>query len=244
MVAILNRAALTPAVLALMATALGGCMGTTYGTGVNPGAQTMSDIGGLVNITGNQKPAIDYRPRQPLAAPPAGAAPPPPGSAGVASAADWPNDPDVAARARKAGNGSNPALVKDDGYARTAALSDPGIKVPVQNDANVYWTKRGAAQQAGVSTKEQEAQTRKLMAASKSVVSVDANGNPIRKTLADPPVAYREPDPTAPTVFKNAKKFHWPWQKANPNAVASDSLVDDSSSTDKTDLNKNKQTAQ
>jgi predicted small secreted protein len=242
MVAILKRAALTPAALALTAVALGGCMGTTYGTGVNPGAQTVKDIGGLVDLGGQKKSTIDYKPRPPLAAPPPGVAPPPPGSAGVvASSGDWPNDPDVAAGARKAGDGRNAALGKNAYYAKTDALSDPGIKVPVQHPTGVIWNNRDGSAEAAASTKEQDAQTKKLMADAKSAVGVDANGNPIRKTLSDPPVTYREPDPSAPTSFKSVKKFHWPWQKAQPDAaptgLADDSAGGKSAISDRTTLN-------
>lgn len=236
MVAILKRAALTPAALALMAVALGGCMGTTYGTGVNPGAQTISDIGGLVDLGGHKTPAIDYKPRPPLAAPPPGVAPPPPGSGGtLASAGDWPNDPDAAAQARKAGNGRNAALGKNAEYAKTEALTDPGVKVPVQHATGVIWTKSDGSAEAAAGTREQDAKTRKLMADAKSSVSVDANGNPIRKTLSDPPVTYREPDPSAPTAFKSVKKHRWPWQKAEPDAVPT-GLADDSGSSDKSPI--------
>ena len=86
------------------------------------------------------------------------------------------------------------------------------------------------------STKEQDAQTRKLMAEAKSAVGVDANGKPIRKTLSDPPVTYREPDPSAPTAFKSVKKFHWPWQKkVEPDAVPT-GLADDSGASDKSPI--------
>jgi predicted small secreted protein len=227
MVAILKRAALAPTALLLTAVALGGCMGTTYGTGMNPGAQTISDIGGLVDLGGQKKPVIDYKPRPPLAAPPPGVAPPPPGSVAVASAADWPNDPDAAAQARKA------AAAKRAYDHRADRLYDPGIKIPVQNDTGgISDTKFSRAQAGAASTKEQDELTRKRMLEAKSPVGVDANGKPIRKTLSDPPVTYREPDPNAPTAFKAVKKkFHWPWQKAEPDAVPT-GLADDSASND------------
>ena len=219
MVAILKRAALTPAALALTAVALGGCMGNTYGTGVNPGAQTLNDIGGLVDLGGKKGP-IDYKPRPPLAAPPAGAAPPPPGSASVASAGDWPIDPEVAAKARKA------ALAKTAYDHRADPLWDPGIKFPDTGGISDPEAK------SALTTKEKDELTRKRMLAAKSAISVDANGKPIRKTLSEPPVTYREPDPNAPTAFKAIKKkFHWPWQKAEPDAAPT-GLVDDSASND------------
>jgi hypothetical protein len=229
MVAILKRAALTHAALLLTAVALGGCMGTTYGTGVNPGAQTVSDIGGLVDLGGQKKSAIDYKPRPPLAAPPPGIAPPPPGNVNVASAGDWPNDPDVAAAARRAAAAKKPYDPKAD------ALYDPGLKIPVQHDTGGYSDgnySRNATAKSLAGTKEQDARVRKLMAEAKSAVGVDANGNPIRRTLSDPPATYRVPDPNAPTAFKAVKKkFHWPWQKAEPDATPT-GLVDSSATND------------
>jgi type IV secretory pathway VirB10-like protein len=220
MAAIFNRAALAPAVLVLAATAFAGC--TTYGTGVNTGTQTLTDIGGLVDLSGGKKPAIDYKPRPPLAAPPPGSAPPAPAApSAVATAADWPNDPDAAARAAKAARRQTYDYKSD-------ALYDPGIHVPVQKENHTYMTKRGTGYEDAVASandtdKQKELTTKKLMGEAKNSVSYDANGNPIRKTLVDPPVVYREPDPSAPTVFNTKKKFHWPWQKAQQDdALASE----------------------
>ena len=75
----------------------------------------------------------------------------------------------------------------------------------------------------------QDAEARKLMADAKTAIAVDFNGNPIRKTLSEPPVVYRAPDPGAPTEFKSVKKFHWPWQKPKPDepAATATALTDD-----------------
>ena len=230
MTAISKPAVLATAIL-LATSVLGGC--TTYGTGVNPGTQTLSDIEGLVNVSGSKKAGIDYKPRPPLAAPPPGAAPPVPGSAtAVASAGDWPNDPDAAAKAAKA------ASRKRAQDPRTDALYSPGLDIPVQHEkSGAYWHRGGtASEDAASGTKEQEMSTRKAMAAAKNTASFDANGNPIRKTLSDPPVVYREPDPSAPTVFNTKKKFHWPWQKAKPDDASSSALVDDSATVDQSNL--------
>ena len=41
---------------------------------------------------------------------------------------------------------------------------------------------------------------------------VDANGNPIRSTLVEPPSEYRVPDPDAPdTLAVKPKAKHWWW---------------------------------
>src|SRR5262249_23242357 len=121
---------------------------------------------------------------------------------------------------------------------KTDALYNPGLNIPVQHDkGGVYWHRGGtASEDAASGTKEQELETRKAMAAAKNSASFDANGNPIRKTLADPPIVYREPDPSAPTVFSTKKKAHWPWQKAKPDNGSSGALADDSASPDSSNL--------
>src|SRR5579859_1590393 len=164
MAAILNRAVLARALLALTAIGFAGC--TTYGTGVNPGAQTLHDVGGLIDIGGGHKAAIDYKPRPPLAAPPPGVAPPPPGSgASVASAGDWPKDPDAAAKAA----GKRPTY-----DAKTDALYNPGVDIPVQHEDHKYLTKRGTqyedAAASAYDDKAKELKTRKLMKEAKSAV--------------------------------------------------------------------------
>ena len=61
---------------------------------------------------------------------------------------------------------------------------------------------------------EQSQQMRKAFADAKSTMSLDASGKPVRRYLTDPPVEYRQPDPTQPTEFtEKKKKFHWWWQK-------------------------------
>ena len=182
---------------------LGGC--TTYGTGVNPGSQTVHDITGLVNVGGDKKAPIDYKPRPPITAPPAGVALPPPGSAAVATASgDWPKDPDEAARARKAAAAK--AAAEDPNY-------QPDIALPVRHDSS------NDVAHDPTTDREKDAKVRKLMAEAKAPAGIDANGNPVRRTLVEPPVDYRAPDPNAPTEFKTAKK-HWPWQKSTPDATA------------------------
>jgi hypothetical protein len=182
---------------------LGGC--TTYGTGVNPGSQTVHDIAGLVNVSGDKRAPIDYKPRPPITAPPAGAALPAPGSASVATASgDWPKDPDEAARARKAAAAK--AAAEDPNY-------EPDIALPVRHDSSTDTANDPTTD------REKDAKVRKLMAEAKAPAGFDSSGAPIRRTLIEPPVDYRAPDPSAPTEFKTAKK-HWPWQKSTPDPNA------------------------
>jgi hypothetical protein len=232
MVASSKRSGLTTAGVTLLAAALGGCMGTTYGTGVSPGKQTIQDIAGLANLAGKKHEPIDYKPRPPIVAPPPTAALPPPGTHDVASAGAWPQDPDEAMKARKAA-----AAKLRTGDAKVDAQYDPDIAIPVKHDNTIEWNDsnkdRPGQKEAGSAA--QDAEVRKLMADAKSSVSVDANGNPIRKTLSEPPVVYRAPDPGAPTEFKSAKKFHWPWQKnLKPDEPTPTALTDESAASEKT----------
>lgn len=210
-------------------------MSNTYGTGVSPGKQTINDIAGLVNINGTKRDPIDYKPRPGIVAPPASAALPPPGSQAVASASgDWPNDPDAAMKARKAA-----AAKVRTGDAKIDAQYDPDVPITAQKENKINWNdpnKDGPGVREGGSA-AQDAEVRKLIADAKSSVSVDANGNPVRKTLSEPPVVYRAPDPNAPTEFKAAKKFHFPWQKMKPDdpkAALPDNSADAAASSEKT----------
>jgi hypothetical protein len=179
-----------------LALALGAC-GTTYGTGTNPGAQTVKDLTGMLSLGGGGKgPVIAYEARPPIVAPPANAALPAPGSG--ATVENWPTDPDVIAREQKIAN-ANTRVTTDT----STALVDPGFRLPKQtievvpedfktHDAELLALSGGAK-------KEQQA----LFATAKggAAGAVDANGNPIRQALTEPPPDYRIPDPTAPEEF-------------------------------------------
>jgi hypothetical protein len=203
---------------------LSGCSGTTtYGTGVNPGTQTIKDIAGIAMIGGNKKPPIDYQPRAKIVAPPAAAdaaLPPPPSGNGTQTAAagadggaanppNWPNDPDIAA-----------AKFKADVAAREArgepapALKLPAGSLPPPAPPPTTKLSRGGLIDNTQLSAEQSQQMRKAFADAKSTMSLDASGKPVRRYLTDPPVEYRQPDPTQPTEFTEKKKtFHWWWQK-------------------------------
>ena len=180
----------------------------TYGTGVSAGKQTMRDITGMANFS-KKPPAIDYEPRPAVVVPPKDAALPPPGSADV-STGDWPNDPDVA---RAASLSKGPRLNPAD-----AGRIDPDIRMRVGGPTTVQWydsNKDPAATAKG--TDAQNAKALKLMAQVKAGMAggLDANGNPVRATLTEPPPDYRMPDPSAPTEFTDTKKkskWRWPWQ--------------------------------
>jgi hypothetical protein len=178
--------------------ALTACNAMTYGTGTTPAMQTVQDLTGIATGGKVKDDPIDYSPRPKIVAPPSGATLPPPGSGQQVASANWPNDPDLLK-----------AQVKADAEARAAAGKADNIRLPSN--------KFVAAPLPGehTLTKEEEEALRKAMAAAKGGMSVDANGNPTRKYLTDPPVEYRVPDPNAPVAVageKPKKKWKWWWQ--------------------------------
>jgi len=197
------------------AVALSGCMGDrmTYGTGTSPGYQTVEDIGGLVSLGGGKKPYVKYQPRPKIVAPPANAALPAPSSNGELANANWPKDPDEIARQQRLARAKEgTSLIPGD---------NPDVEIsglPTSAKGDLRAMKVSAEDQATIDAQNVD-KANKIRAEVKAADGgVDANGNRIRKTLVDPPIAYREPDPGAPTEFKTAKKkFRWPWQKADPN---------------------------
>jgi hypothetical protein len=197
--------------LALAAAALSGCMsGMTYGTGTTPGRQTVEDIVGIADFSGKKQPVIDYAPRPPVVVPPSTATLPPPEDKSRAVAANWPNDPDAAAAKRKAAFDASPVA-----YDSATIAADPKFRLPQQDNGRPHLppTEQESAA-AAITTPAQAAAAKKLFAdARPSGGSVDANGNPVRKYLIEPPPAYRAPDPTAPTeiVDKPKAKFKPPW---------------------------------
>lgn len=178
--------------------ALSACTaGNTYGTGTSPGMQTLQDITGIAMIAGKKKDPIDYEPRPDLVAPPSTAdLPPPQSDTATTTAANWPNDPDLAkAKASAAAASAD----QDPNQYYVASAAPPSAPTIEQTSKDL--------------TPAQLAEVRKAFAAAHGGVSVDANGNPIRKYLTDPPVEYRQPDPTQPLTAENQqkkrKKFLW-----------------------------------
>jgi hypothetical protein len=199
---------------AALALCLSGCLSggkMTYGTGVTPGRQTLNDVAGLVSFGGNAKPKIDYAPRAPIVVPPTNATLPQPGTDTLSPTGNWPNDPDEAERARRAALANQKKKPIDD----TSVYAPSGVIVPlsaVPPAAHHPGSPNEVYAYDPVKAKERA----KLFAEAKAnrIGGRDANGNLVRGSLIEPPVVYREPDPTAPTEFVDKKKrrFHWPWQ--------------------------------
>ena len=190
---------------------LAGCSGTTYGTGTSPGLQTVEDLAGIASLSSAKKDPIDYQPRPKVVLPPEMAALPAPTTADSTTtvSADWPNDPDALrakiradAAAREASGAPTPEFKLPPGSTPTPALANSR-----DSDAPL--------------TPEEQAKVKKLFADARGGLAVDANGNPIRRYLTDPPPDYRVPDPTAPVAFDPAttkkKKFKWWWQTGDGN---------------------------
>lgn len=183
-----------------LAFGLGAC-GTTYGTGVNPGTQTVKDLTGMFSVGGGGKkgPPIAYGPRPPIVTPPDTATLPPPGSGETVQ--NWPNDPDAMARAQAFANADRQADTGD-------ALIDPGFRLPKQK---VEPYEEPSLDDTLLGLSRNQSSQRKLFAAAKGGAAgqVDAEGNPVRTALTEPPAEYRVPDPSAPEEFEEAsnKKF-------------------------------------
>jgi len=180
--------------VSLLALTLAACSQTTYGTGTTPGMQTVQDLTGMAGAKTPQE-AIAYQPRPELVSPPATAALPQPGGADPALAANWPSDPDELAR-----------QVKIDAAAREAAGIDPNFTLPQRPTQDQY---------ADLTEEEREALAIELYKQARAGLTVDENGNPIRRYLTDPPSDYMVGDPTVPiAIVEQPKKsgWKWPWQ--------------------------------
>ena len=124
------------------------------------------------------------------------------------AATDWPNDPDEARKAQIAAAGSKQ-------QTQAEILADPGFRLPKSNQP-AYQASTVDPNSAEVQMremKEQKGEAAKLFAKANSSAAgeVDANGNPVRTTLTEPPAEYRVPDPSAPEEFTAAKDEKW-WQ--------------------------------
>ncbi|MCP4386621.1 MAG: hypothetical protein GY798_35305 [Hyphomicrobiales bacterium] len=202
---------------------LSGCAGTTYGTGVSPGRQTVKDISGLVTLKGDDGEPIEYTPRPAIVTPPSANALPKPGEG--TGVANWPNDPDQAKKQQSAAAVNTRGLPTDE-ERDAEILSDPGFRLPKSNEPNVKMGVDDPYNAAAEIRQMQEVkeEQKKVFATAKSsrAGAVDANGNPVRTTLTEPPAEYRVPDPTAPDEFTAAKDEKW-WQVFRRNGRSSKS---------------------
>ncbi|KTR03902.1 hypothetical protein NS365_17230 [Aureimonas ureilytica] len=175
-------------VLALIGctTALSGCMGPTYGTGVSQGQQLFNDIDNAVSLGGSNKPRVDYSPRAELVKPKSIGALPPPRDAVVDP--NLPESPEMR-RGRLHAAAPNPDGVLPVGFM-TSKKDGMDVETPAasfrrqQDDDNSWIDPRTMA---GQRTQASAART------------VGQQGSPDqRKYLSEPPLTYRQPAATAP----------------------------------------------
>ena len=192
-----NPALWRPALLVGLAVALGAC-GTTYGTGVNPGTQTVKDLTGMLAFGGGGKngPPIAYEARPPIVKPPNTDVLPAPGSGQTVQ--NWPTDPDIVAREQAFANANKRT---DTG----SAIVDPGFRLP-KSQVKPYEEQSLDDQLFSLTGNKKEQQTLFATAKGGAAGQVDANGVPVRTALTEPPPHYRIPDPAAPEVFEAASE--------------------------------------
>ncbi len=183
---------------------LAGCSGVTYGTGTRTEMQTINDVTSMISFGGGEKAEIDTTPRGGIVVPPPtakAALPAPVDTTTTASIdpADWPNDPDVAAKKRKA-----------DQDSETLPQAGVGAKDPGFRFSKDYWDKQKQAAPPNNNNVPESVLTlqrfqnatidKKALAQAKSERggSLDENGNPTRRFLTEPPAEYRTPDASAP----------------------------------------------
>jgi len=185
---------------ALVLAALASCSGTTYGTGVSPETQTLTDVMSIASLGSDDKPPIDYKPRGGIVVPPSKSLPPPGQTVAAVDDPNWPKDQDVARRKKR----ENDAVAPNSEGAPNLRLA-PGETSFSRRDAEYSEARKAEGKKAWND-----------LHAGKSG-SVNADGTPKRKYLTEPPVAYRAADPNAPMTEpeKTKKKFDvtklWPF---------------------------------
>jgi len=185
---------------ALVLTALAGCSGTTYGTGVSPETQTLTDVMSIASLGAEDRPPIDYKARGGIVVPPSNALPPPGEAVASADQANWPKDKDIARRKKR----ENDAVAPNSEGAPNLKLA-PGQTTFSRREDDYNEARKAEGKKAW-----------DALHSGKSG-SFDANGNPTRKYLTEPPTAYRASDPNAPMTEpeKVKKKFDvsklWPF---------------------------------
>lgn len=193
------------AAVALLGLGLGACaaMGTTVDEDdpetelPNPsmGRSIMESLGA---VPSRQLP-IQYNPRAPLVVPPSTAALAPPEDPRQAATADWPVDPEVAsARRLREAEARNARREKANGEGGAEVIPPSellGTRLAARSgpiDPQFYDGERDPAQPL----KPSQLRAPQVQITSDGIY--DANGNPRRRALVEPPVTYLEPAPNAP----------------------------------------------
>lgn len=183
---------------------LAGCGPATYGTGRAPEMALFTEVtGGLLG--GDKKKPIEYQPRAPLVMPPSTESLPPPAeTASTETNPQWPVDPDATT-----GTSGGPTPYDENPEHEISQAEYRRLK-PL---TGAFRQGRGGQTQAAVQddmhdeardvvhSRKQREEFAKALAETEGYGSTGQ-----RRYLTDPPTAYREPAPTAPTEFKDVKK--------------------------------------
>ena len=179
------------------ALALAGCVkGTTYGTGVTQGAQTVSDLYNMFTLKNDSK-KIDYSARPDLIVPQDTAALPEPiDSEATTSSPDWPETPE--ARIARIRSQAGEIDERSGDYSVQEQLRrKEGIGVEDQNPRKEYVV--GKTDREGNPLLNIEGSEEKRKAVLKAKADLDYSRGAKRKYLTEPPVDYRLPTDSAPS---------------------------------------------
>jgi hypothetical protein len=144
----------------------------------------VDEVLGTIGITAKERPHIDYRERAPLVVPKSGTLPPPQDTNAIRGQR-WPNDPDVAARRRKAEEARAPSTTDYEGRVIRDAKGRnryAGVpSAPAGGGDGAYNPARAVSRD----------QVRQLNAEAALAAQPYQYGEPKRETLTDPPKGYR-----------------------------------------------------
>ncbi|MET0941111.1 MAG: hypothetical protein ABWY13_07095 [Mesorhizobium sp.] len=204
---------------------LAGCIGSpTYGTDKSAAEQLTQDVTGILSITPNKKPQIDYKPRPDLVRPASlGSLPPPQQKVAVTSNPAWPESPEQ----RRARVRAEATANQDNSAYDSPVISD----VAVDPDTAFGRQEAGRDDDSGLSQSLTNPQFKNARAEyKKRRIETKQGSATTRKYLSEPPLAYRQPASSAPTndigedEYKKErrakaaarKKGDWSWRQLIP----------------------------
>lgn len=171
------------------------------------------DLLGQMGVIPKEKDPIRYRERAPLVLPPKMDLPAPAASETMASAhPEWPNDPDVSARKRRAADQRKPVTESD---VRRMSERNPTLTIDE--------IRQGRSQTAEAATPGQYMSDRvqilnpdELRRGAKKDDDASANNAVVRRTLTDPPNAFRERTRVGQNNSASAPRIDQQQADANP----------------------------
>jgi hypothetical protein len=171
----------------------------TYGTGQAPEMALFREMtGGL--LSRDEEAPIEYQPRAPLVMPPTAEQLPPPVETAAASDPAWPHDPDQNPSGPREFGDDNPTDdINPDEYRRLRPLA--GV-LPNQQQQRPPSEARGRLSENYALVHSR----RERQAFQQALAEAEGYGRTERRYLTDPPSAYREPAPTAPSSFDDVKE--------------------------------------